>query len=331
MFSSFYDALNATREYHMKFPNASSDYIPKVIQEEINVPFSGEEIFGKYLDLHTFYLRYCNLPNVPAKDQDYLQYLDKFNSFFFISETSKNSKIYVSYVNDLWEYLSGFFSRVQPLVELDLKEWREEFERKWTAGKISGWKPRTTKTAGGGNMAQPQALRLGLFNHPSELEALGMERLKEALEAMGLKCGGTLKDRAERLWSVRGKKPEEIPQKLKAKPSASKANNKQQNGNGNHDAEGGSGAVASTDVAKEVRDVPAATLFCERAIAVKADTFANYKITCTLISDLHIYCCCFYSNINKFVYGRMNNVAMSYTLTMTTFFVSASLSVPRHC
>ncbi len=42
-----------------------------------------------------------------------------------------------------------------------------------------------------------------------------MDRLKEALEALGLKCGGTLYQRADRLFSVKGKKPEEIDQKLK--------------------------------------------------------------------------------------------------------------------
>ena len=29
-----------------------------------------------------------------------------------------------------------------------------------------------------------------MFNAPQELEVLGMERLKEALVALGLKCGG---------------------------------------------------------------------------------------------------------------------------------------------
>jgi splicing factor 3A subunit 3 len=53
-----------------------------------------------------------------------------------------------------------------------------------------------------------------------ELEALGMDRLKEGLEAIGLKCGGTLSERAQRLWSVRGKKVDEIPNKLKVKRSA---------------------------------------------------------------------------------------------------------------
>ena len=42
-----------------------------------------------------------------------------------------------------------------------------------------------------------------------------MDRLKEALEAINLKCGGTLEQRADRLFSVKGKAPEEIDRKLK--------------------------------------------------------------------------------------------------------------------
>lgn len=42
-----------------------------------------------------------------------------------------------------------------------------------------------------------------------------MDRLKEALEALGLKCGGTLEQRADRLFSVKGVAPEEIDPKLK--------------------------------------------------------------------------------------------------------------------
>lgn len=42
-----------------------------------------------------------------------------------------------------------------------------------------------------------------------------MDRLKEALEAIGLKCGGTLEQRADRLFSVKGKAPEDIDRKLK--------------------------------------------------------------------------------------------------------------------
>ena len=242
MFSSFYEVLNSTREYHGKFPNAAVGYHAKVIEEDIVVAFSGEEIFGKYLDLHTFYLRYINLSNIASRDQDYLQYLDKFNSFFFINENSKGSKAYSLYVCDLWDYLHGFFQRVQPLVELNEVEWRAEFDKLWAEGKVSGWKPKITSA---NRTVAAQPLRLGLFNDASELEALGGDRLKEALEAMGLKCGGSLKDRAERLWSTRGKKPEEIPMKLRAKPVVKPNGANGVNGVGGEEVDNGSGSSSS--------------------------------------------------------------------------------------
>ena len=193
--------------------------------EMILSSFSGDEVFGKYLDLHALFLDYCNLPHLPSReDIDYIQYLAKFNSFFYLPEACKLSKPYAAYIAKLWDYLRTFFTKVQPLVDLSpiLKDWRESFEQAWRAGKVAGWK---LPVNGRGNKDEsnvrvPQPLRLGMFNSREELEALGMERLKEALEALGLKCGGTLADRAERLWSVRGKKAEDIPAKLRAKKAA---------------------------------------------------------------------------------------------------------------
>lgn len=229
MFKNFYAVLKETKEYHQKFAtNLAVDSGPDIpaILDTVSVPFSGEEIFGKYLDLHTFYVQYCNIPNIPGREnQDYLQYLDKFSSFFYIPEKVKGSKAYKNYLMSLWEYLSGFFGRVQPLVNLDeiITEWKSSFETAWAEGKVAGWNKGSGGSGsnnhdgrgGGINKKEPQPLRLGIFNSAEELEALGLDRLKEALEAMGLKCGGSLKERAERLWSVRGKKPEDIPNKLK--------------------------------------------------------------------------------------------------------------------
>lgn len=53
----------------------------------------------------------------------------------------------------------------------------------------------------------------------SALESVGLEPLKAALMTRGMKCGGTLQQRAERLWSVRGKSQEEIDPALLAKSS----------------------------------------------------------------------------------------------------------------
>lgn len=48
----------------------------------------------------------------------------------------------------------------------------------------------------------------------------GAERLKEALQALGLKCGGTLRQRAERLMLTKGKRLEDLDKSLFAKGAA---------------------------------------------------------------------------------------------------------------
>jgi hypothetical protein len=48
----------------------------------------------------------------------------------------------------------------------------------------------------------------------------GADRVKEALQALGLKCGGTLRQRAERLMSTKGRRLEELDKSLFAKGAA---------------------------------------------------------------------------------------------------------------
>nr|XP_020516162.1 replication stress response regulator SDE2 [Labrus bergylta] len=72
----------------------------------------------------------------------------------------------------------------------------------------------------------PQAavspLNLSSLSSVSELEALGLDILKGELMSRGLKCGGTLTERAARLFSVRGLTPDQIDPALLAKPSKAK-------------------------------------------------------------------------------------------------------------
>jgi hypothetical protein len=52
---------------------------------------------------------------------------------------------------------------------------------------------------------------------PADLEVFGMDRLKEELTAKGLKCGGSLSERAERLFLLRTKTLATIDKKHLAK------------------------------------------------------------------------------------------------------------------
>ncbi|KAM4772176.1 splicing regulator SDE2 [Rhinophrynus dorsalis] len=60
------------------------------------------------------------------------------------------------------------------------------------------------------------------FETAAELEALGLDKLKLELMALGLKCGGTLQERAARLFSVRGLSRDQIDPSLFAKPAKGK-------------------------------------------------------------------------------------------------------------
>ncbi|CAH8387870.1 unnamed protein product [Eruca vesicaria subsp. sativa] len=55
------------------------------------------------------------------------------------------------------------------------------------------------------------------FNSPQDLEALGTVRLKIELQSRGMKCGGTLQDRAARLFLLKSTPLDKIPKKFLAK------------------------------------------------------------------------------------------------------------------
>ena len=68
----------------------------------------------------------------------------------------------------------------------------------------------------------PETVDLLNYSSVSELETLGLDVLKAILIARGMKCGGTLQQRAERTWAVRGVPHEQIHSSLLAKPQRGK-------------------------------------------------------------------------------------------------------------
>ncbi|KAM9314584.1 splicing regulator SDE2 isoform 2-T2 [Pholidichthys leucotaenia] len=69
-----------------------------------------------------------------------------------------------------------------------------------------------------------QQLDLSSMSSVQQLESLGLDVLKKELMSRGLKCGGTLSERAARLFSIRGLRMDQIDAALLAKPA--KANRK---------------------------------------------------------------------------------------------------------
>ena len=68
-----------------------------------------------------------------------------------------------------------------------------------------------------------EPLNLDEYESAEALEALGLDRLKSACIAIEVKCGGTLQERAQRLWSLKGLDPSEYPEKLRAKKKQRKS------------------------------------------------------------------------------------------------------------
>lgn len=165
------------------------------------VEFSDEEGFGRYLDLHECYGLYLNIRGV--EKSDYITYLMTFDHVFDIPKERKNME-YKRYLETLIAYLSGFVTRVRPLIDLDaeMQQVQREFEQQWQTGQFAGW-PKEQESA----MAHTGAhLDLSAFSSWEELASLGLDRLKSALMALGIKCGGTLEERAQRLFSTKGKR-----------------------------------------------------------------------------------------------------------------------------
>ena len=66
------------------------------------------------------------------------------------------------------------------------------------------------------------SLDLSAYQSLQQLQSLGLDPLKELLKRRGVKCGGTLVERAERLWTVKDLQDHQIPPQLLAGKSKAK-------------------------------------------------------------------------------------------------------------
>lgn len=83
---------------------------------------------------------YINLKGV--KKLDYLQYLSEFDDFVTVYPKSiKTTEEYKHYLNELFQYLHGFFRRSKPLYDIAAleEEALPEFNQQWDQGKVPGW------------------------------------------------------------------------------------------------------------------------------------------------------------------------------------------------
>lgn len=196
VFSAFYDRLKEIRDYHRRHPvapvvDAAEEY-EAMLKEEPHIDFSGEEGFGRYLDLHELFNEFIN-SKFGDKFMEYSTYLDVFPLTHKISRNRKLTRQYKDYLEHLLEYLISFFQRTEPLQDLDriFLKVETEFEEQWADGKVLGWENKGL---------EDDVIDLDYYSTAEELMEVRPEKLKEALSALGLKTGGTIQQRAERLF-----------------------------------------------------------------------------------------------------------------------------------
>ncbi|GBP94298.1 Splicing factor 3A subunit 3 [Eumeta japonica] len=227
-FQEFYARLKQIKEFHRTHPNEIS--VPMSVEfeelaqlrenpsEDVTAPveFTDEEGYGKYLDLHECYEKYINLKGI--EKIDYITYLNLFDHLFDIPRERKNSE-YRNYIRGLLQYLKDFVNRVKPLLDQaqEMALAHQDFLKQWEVGMFPGW----PKETGGALTNVGAHLDLSAFSSWEELASLGLDRLKSALMALGLKCGGTLEERAQRLFSTKGQTA--LDKSLVAKKGATKA------------------------------------------------------------------------------------------------------------
>lgn len=183
----------------------------RVLEQSSVTKFTAEEGYGKYIDLHSNHLEFLNVKGID-KNMEYLEYLEVFTNLDNITRPTKKLKTYKLYLENLISTLSDYLSRVQPLYDQKLQtaKLKYEFNEEWSKGTFKGWQ---RASSGSAMKKDAGALNMVEFNSIEELESLGMDRLKQALKAVGLKCGGDIKQRATRLFATKSKAVKDLPRK----------------------------------------------------------------------------------------------------------------------
>lgn len=195
-------------------------------KKEEEIEFTDEEGYGRYLDLIKCHEAYLQVIKRQETKPNYLTFLDNFDKFDNLDREFKLSMAYKTYVETLLEYFRDYSRRAKPLFDYkDLESQVEEkFQEQWDNKKLPGWFKETECSQT--DTATESMIDLDSYKDWTELLEIGLDCLKKELQVKGLKCGGTLEERAKRLWSVRGKSLDEIEDSLKASVAVNKKGKK---------------------------------------------------------------------------------------------------------
>ena len=147
-------------------------------------------------------------------------------AFTLDSEPAKlrDRRKYVRFLQELQKYLIGFLKRTSPFLDVLTEVIAKailSFDREWgEKGGVDGWECSITEAAMVLNKSKNAAIGidLGKYATSSDLEKeVSGDELKLELDRLGLKCGGTVKDRAARLFLTKDTPLDKLPAKVFAK------------------------------------------------------------------------------------------------------------------
>lgn len=200
VFNMFDDRLKEILESHSSELLVSETDHKLLPMEKPDIKFSEEESFGWYLDLHVLWKEFSE--SKFGSPVEYPEYVDTFSQTEKISPSLKATSQYKAYLEHILEHLLSFLHRTRPFHDLQkiFAKLESEFEEQWANREVPGWENKDTDTK---SVLQESNVDLDHYSTAAELEELGSEKLKEALVACGLKCGGTLTQRAQRLFLLK--------------------------------------------------------------------------------------------------------------------------------
>ena len=159
-FDQFYQQFAELKEIHRRHPNLQVEDLEKnyrkrsreemeedrmfggknLLTTAISNMFTGEESWGRFLDLNNFHELFLNLKGVRT-NISYIDYLKTFQGFRHLRQQTKNED-YLKYLIQLQEYLESFLKRVQPIINHDklMNKISLDFEQAWESGTAPGQK-----------------------------------------------------------------------------------------------------------------------------------------------------------------------------------------------
>jgi len=177
--ASFDTRLAEVREYHRQFGHSATNLTPasqRELEEDeqavtvdfalgedlVASQFSGEEMYGKFVDLHAIYNEYVNMKQFQNQKGsgmpvDYITFLETFHLFHLLSREQKDEN-YRRYLVKLLTYFESFYKRAVPLDDIAprIEKITSDFEEKWEKGEVLGWQQQQPNSNNSSNKQQQQ-------------------------------------------------------------------------------------------------------------------------------------------------------------------------------